>query len=94
MPEDTERLRQTLSELHEELEDSSSVGPELRAPLQTLLEDIRAVLDRSESGADASEHERTLAERIQEMALEFEREHPTLAGTLNRLTHALSSMGI
>jgi hypothetical protein len=94
MPEDPERLRQTLTELHRELESSSSVGPELRGPLRALLRDIQTVLDRSESESGPSQHEPSLAERIQELALEFETEHPTLAGTLNRLTHALSSMGI
>jgi hypothetical protein len=94
MPENPERLRRTLSELHEELESSSAIDPELRAPLRAVLQDIQAALDRSDSDAESPKQEGSLAKRLQEMALEFETDHPTLAGTLNRLTHALSSMGI
>jgi hypothetical protein len=94
MPGDAERLRQTLSELHEELESSGSIDPGLREPLRQVLQDILAALDRSDAGEASPEAAGSLAERLQEMALGFETEHPTLAGTLNRLTHALSSMGI
>jgi hypothetical protein len=92
MPEDGERLRRTLTELHEELESSGAIDPGLRDPLREVLHEIQDALDRSDT--EARTHGASLSERLQEMALEFERDHPTLAGTLNRLTHALSSMGI
>lgn len=85
---DRERLRIALSEVHAQLEAGESVDPELRALLRTVLEDIRALLDASK------QPEAPLAGRVSEMALAFETDHPTIAGTLNRLTHMLSSMGI
>jgi len=87
-----DRLRRALEELHSELERSGPIGPDLEQPLREVLEDILAALEGA--GAEGEPPADSLAERLQEMALEFETEHPTLAGTINRLTHALSSMGI
>ncbi len=58
--------------------------PELREALREAVQEINGVLKRP----------RTLSRRMSKMALEFEADHPTIAGTLNRLTHMLSNLGI
>ena len=94
MPDDPRRLQEILGELHERLEETHSLDPELRAPLRSVLSEIDEVLSRPAPEGEASEHRSALVERMEELALQFESSHPTIAGTLNRLTHALSSMGI
>jgi hypothetical protein len=93
VPRESERLRETLSELHNHLESAESIDAELREPLQTLMDDIHALLDRSQAGGEDSE-QRSLIERLSKIALRFEVSHPTIAGALNQLTHKLSDMGI
>lgn len=90
---DPTELRALLEELHGALESADSVDPSVHEPLRAVLEDIGQVLEASgevrEAGAQVS-----LEQRVEDMALEFEVSHPTIAGVLNRLTHLLSSMGI
>ena len=52
--------------------------------------DVRNALERP---ADEAEHQGLVA-RLERSALAFETTHPMIAGAINRLTHALSSMGI
>ncbi len=89
MANDQDPLRETLEELHEQLESAESIDPALQEPLTEILEDVRAALARS----DTSAHSGFVA-LLEQSALEFEATHPTIAGAINRLTHALSSMGI
>jgi len=90
---DPGELRELLKELHGALESADPVDPSVREPLRAVMEEIGEVLEStpSESG---DESRPTLEERVEEIALEFEVSHPTVAGVLNRLTHLLSSMGI
>lgn len=92
MARDDEHLQELLDELHEALDSAESVEPALRRALRSAMEEIREVLERPDE--DGARPPPTLEERVSEMALEFEVEHPTIAGTLNRLTHMLSSLGI
>ncbi len=85
-------MREVLQELHEALESSESIDPALHAPLRSAMEEIGRSLD-STPGEDATKAH-ALSTRISGLALEFEADHPTIAGTLNRLTHMLSNMGI
>jgi hypothetical protein len=94
MSEESTRLRQTLTELHDQLESADAIEPELRAPLRSVMEDILALLDTPDSEEAHAERHRSIVGRLSEMALRFETSHPTVAGTLNQLTHMLSNMGI
>ena len=87
-----EQLLEILNELHEALESAESVDPALRAPLRGTMDEIREVLESSDDEGPTGDH--SLAERVSDLAVDFEAAHPTIAGTLNRLTHLLSSMGI
>ena len=88
-----EELRRLLVELHEALAAAESVGPGIELPLRAVLADIQRALDTDEGGESASEQQ-SLEQRAEVLALEFEVAHPTIAGTLNRVTHLLSSTGI
>ncbi len=81
---ETEHLRETLDELQSTLESAKPMDPELREALRETMLEINQVLKRP----------RPLASRVSKMALEFEADHPTIAVTLNRLTHMLSNLGI
>ena len=94
MSEEPERLRQALAELHDQLDSAESIEPELRAPLRSVMEDILALLDPSDSEEADAERHRSVVGRLSEIALRFETSHPTIAGTLNQLTHMLSNLGI
>ena len=85
-----EHLHALLAELHEALERAEPVDPSLHEPLHEVLAEIREALEPGETPAAES----TLSGRVSDMALHFEASHPTIAGTLNRLTHMLASMGI
>ncbi len=89
-----ERLREVLDELHGALESAESVDPALQEPLRDAIDEIREILDVSTGESKDEAHRQALSSRVEEMALHFEADHPTIAGTLNRLTHMLSSMGI
>ena len=90
---DTSELRALLDELHGALESAGSVDPAVHEPLREVMEEIGQVLE-TRGGQREGEERRSLEGRVEEMALEFEMSHPTIAGVLNRLTHLLSSMGI
>lgn len=94
MTEKSEALRDTLDELHEQLESVEAGDSEVQTLLQGAIEDLRGALDASaESEPEESEHE-TIVERFEEAAAHFEESHPMLAGTLRKLAEALSQMGI
>ena len=94
MTEKSEALRDTLDELHEQLESVEAGDPEVQALLQGAIKDLRGALDASaESEPAESEHE-TFVDRFEEAATYFEESHPVLAGTLRKLAEALSQMGI
>ncbi len=92
MTRSVQELRETLEELHRQLESTTAVDSELSEPLQRVMGDIREVLDSGGELGGATH--RTLADRLSDLALEFEGSHPTLAGTINQLTHVLSNLGI
>ena len=87
MSEDNENLQKKLESLHRELQGTDAVDPELNEPLQKVLEDIRQVLE-------GQSEQRGLRDRVSDLALNFETDHPTLAETLNKVTHVLASLGI
>jgi hypothetical protein len=88
----SEHLQELLDALHREIEERGPLSPELRDRLGEVLGELRAAVEREAS--EREEESSPIVARIEDMALEFEAEHPTIAGTLNRLTHLLSSMGI
>jgi hypothetical protein len=84
-------IRERIQILHSELSALDTVEARDRELLMTLLGDITRLLERS-SGGTADEH--TLVERLDELAVHFEAEHPSLGAALRRVVDALSKAGI
>ena len=87
MPE--QRLRETLTRLHEEL----SATPELDAETASLLADVLKDCERLLTDRDAATHE-TITQRLADATNDFEVEHPKLTAAVTKLAEALAGMGI
>ena len=94
-------LDDLLAQLHSRLNRAKKLDPESRELLLTVSEDIRrALADKSarrkgsgkSSGksSDRDSHE----SRLEELAVRFEADHPTLAEALREITDALAKAGI
>lgn len=96
MPARTEKLRETLRDLHAELETQGSVDPELRALLESAVGDIQSALDglSARTGARESTDSPSVGDQLAETARHFEASHPTLAAALGRVIDALAALGI
>lgn len=82
-------LQQTLTALHDELTQAQRLAPEDRALLETVLADIRRILDDShvESAPDRGD-------RLEGAAVRLEAGHPALAGAIRAVLDALGKAGI
>ena len=87
-----ERLRQTLEELHRELEEVEAVDDRSRELMGEVLEDIRGVLERSGGGVPGEQP--GLIDRLREATYDFEESHPQLAAAADRVMNALANLGI
>ena len=90
MPET--RLRNTLEELQDALEEPESVDEESRALLGELMRDIQALLERPPE--EREQESPSLLERLAEVKEQFEDSHPSLTAAVNRVANALSNLGI
>lgn len=86
----TTNLKQQLQALHDELASTGSVDSESRELLVVLLGDITRLLAQT---GDATERH-SLIERLDELAVQFEAEHPALGGTIRQVVDALAKAGI
>ncbi|OGQ17971.1 MAG: hypothetical protein A2138_23840 [Deltaproteobacteria bacterium RBG_16_71_12] len=84
----TERLRATLSELHDELTATPAVDEEARRLLQEVSSDIDRLLHANQQ--PPASHVGTLTA----LAGRFERDHPTLATAIRQVADALSRVGL
>ena len=91
MPET--RLRDTLEELHDALEEPGAVDEESRALLSDILRDIQTLLERSPEEREEKEGP-PLLDRLAEVKGSFEESHPSLTAAINRVANALSNLGI
>jgi glycogen synthase len=85
-----QRLQQLLQELHTELGKAGSIDAKSRQDLQTLAQDIEAAVAASGEAAPAGEGDN----QLQQAVLEFETEHPRIAGILGQIADALAKIGI
>ncbi|MCY1263294.1 hypothetical protein D9M71_51540 [compost metagenome] len=85
----TQRLREELQSLRDQLERDPPLNDEERASIETLIEDIEIQLANEEALADES-----LVDGINLAVERFEVSHPTLAGTLRSIVQSLANMGI
>jgi len=104
-----ESLRQLLARVHERLSTTSSVDPESREMLATVMRDIDGALAKgsaNEAAAPAAAgtvsavpvspeaRVSATAPRIEELAVRFEADHPTIAQLLRQIGALLGQAGI
>lgn len=77
--------------MHAELSKVDAVDPQSRTLLIELLGDITRLLEKSGT-RPTDDH--NLAERLDELAVHFEAEHPSLGVALRRVVDALGKAGI
>jgi Domain of unknown function (DUF4404) len=83
-------LQHTLRNLHDELQGAQRLDPEDRAMLETLLGDIRRVLEDSEAAPAQAEH----GDALEGAAVRLEAGHPGVAGAIRAVLDALAKAGI
>jgi len=84
-----QRLQTLLKELHTELADTSAMDDQSRQELLQLAGEIEVSVG-GEPSADAPSPD----EQLQQAVLEFEAEHPRIAGILGQIADTLSKLGI
>jgi hypothetical protein len=101
-----ETLRQLLARVHERLSTSSTIDPEARDMLATVMRDIDGALGKgaSERGGTTgpvsavpvSSDARVAANapRLEALAVRFEAEHPSIAQLLRQIGELLGQAGI
>jgi hypothetical protein len=85
----SEDLHRTLERLRGELRRTSSLDEESRKLLQDLARDAERL---PKSSAPAATH--TWSERVEELAVRFEADHPTIGASLRELIEILGRAGI
>ena len=86
-------LRERLAQLHAELADAQRQNPATRPSLGEILPDVKRMVDQP-AGAAALPVDKSLTERLEKVAVQFEAEHPTLAVSARRLIDLLNEAGI
>ncbi|MCD8523396.1 MAG: DUF4404 family protein [Saccharospirillaceae bacterium] len=78
-------LKQQLQQLHETLQQNPQLDDGSLKLLQSIARDIDAM-----ENSDAAD----IGERVQEQAIRFEQEHPTIAGVLRQIVDTLGRIGV
>jgi uncharacterized membrane protein YccC len=89
---DPKSLRERLAKLHAELANAHQQNPATRQSLGEILPDVKRMVDQPADAAASSA--KSLPERLERVAVQFEAEHPTLAASARRLIDLLNEVGI
>jgi hypothetical protein len=84
-------IKQTLVDLHQELEHTEELDDDLRALLMEVDSDIHALLATDERGDTVIEG---LRGRLEALAADFAGQHPNTERFFREVIHALGRMGI
>jgi hypothetical protein len=90
---DQKTLRERLAKLHAELSDAHQENPATRQSLGEILPDVKRMADRP-AGTAPDPQDKSLPDRLERVAVQFEADHPTLAASARRLIDLLSEVGI
>jgi len=85
-------LRETLAELHGQLEEAEPLDAGLREQLRRAVADIQAHLGSTPEGGAAESG--SFGSRLSEIVERFEGNHPRIAESVNRVIHGLAELGI
>lgn len=99
---DPDALRAQLAELHDELGRMRQADPRSNPLLMEVLKDIQRLLQADRTGAAPGEPpasapapaDRSLSERLEKIAVQFEADHPTFAASSRRLIDLLGKAGL
>jgi hypothetical protein len=99
---DTDALRDQLMKLHEELGVARRVDPRSHQLLGEIMDDIKRLMDQDLTASDAAGDPapgqpaaaRSLPDRLEKIAVQFEADHPTLAASSRRLVDLLGKVGL
>jgi hypothetical protein len=94
MPDET--LRELLNRVHERLSTSSSIDPESREMLATVMRDIDGALGKGAPSAapGAAARPAPPPHRLEALAVRFESDHPGIAQLLRQIGALLGQAGI
>jgi hypothetical protein len=84
---DKQHLHEMLEQLHTELEQTQTVDDAEREQLQTLMRDVRELLDRADDNQPV--HYQSLGGRLSEAVRQLEVSHPNLTLTIGRVLDTL-----
>ena len=90
---DQKTLRERLAKLHAELANVHRENPATRQSLGEILPDVKRLVDQP-AGAEDPPVDKSLPDRLERIAVQFEAVHPTLAASARRLIDLLSEVGI
>jgi hypothetical protein len=90
---DKNTLRERLAKLHAELSDAHRSDPEAHRPLGEILPDIKRLTEQPET-LGLGKADSSLPQRLERVAVQFEAEHPALAGSVRRIVDLLGEVGI
>ena len=86
-------LRERLAKLHAELSSAHRENPATRQSLGEILPDVKRMVDEP-GGLSAEPAVKSLPDRLERVAVQFEADHPTLAASARRLIDLLGEVGI
>jgi hypothetical protein len=86
-----EELRSQLEKLHNELHQSPALDQQQRELLQTLADEIQALLKRDEI---QQHHYKTLSERLNDGVAKLEASHPQITLLMRQTIDSLAYLGI
>lgn len=89
---DKQQILSVLEKLQTELSSVQEVDVDKQQKLQTIATDIQQLLTQEEDPSSAQVD--PVHERIQDLLLQFESEHPSLTAALNQVAAGLSNLGI
>ena len=82
-----ESLKQQLQQLHDTLQQHPQLDDESRELLQSIAGDVAGQ-------TEAGQADEALTEQLQQQAIRFEQDHPTLAGVLRQIVDTLGRIGV
>ena len=89
---DRHTLRERLARLHDELTQVQTENPSARRSLDEILPDLKRMVDQASAPDDAGS--RSLPDRLERVAVQFEAAHPQIAASARRLIDLLGEVGI
>ena len=89
---DQKTLRERLAKLHAELSNAHQENPATRQSLGEILPDVKRMVDQPPGGTLPAD--KSLSDRLERVAVQFEADHPKLAASARSLIDLLSEVGI